>query len=129
MSIKPDDRYQLYVTVETQYIASQSNSDEGKFVFAYTITITNNGTQAAQLLSRHWIITDANDEVHEVRGEGVVGEQPMIGPDSSFTYTSGTLLATEVGHMQGSYQMLGEDGHLFDVKIPAFCLAPPHTLH
>ena len=129
MSIEQDHRYQLHVTVETQYIASQSSPDDNKFVFAYTITITNNGTQAAQLLSRHWIITDADDEVHEVRGEGVVGEQPMIGPDSSFTYTSGTLLATEVGHMQGGYQMLGEDGHLFVVEIPAFCLAPPHTLH
>jgi len=129
MSTEPDSRYQLHVTVETQYIASQSQPDEGKFVFAYTITITNTGTQAAQLLSRHWIITDANDEVHEVRGEGVVGEQPTIGPDSSFTYTSGCLLATEVGHMQGNYQMLAEDGHLFDIEIPGFCLAPPHTLH
>lgn len=129
MSIEQDHRYQLHVTVETQYIASQSSPDENKFVFAYTVTITNDGTQAAQLLSRHWIITDANNEVHEVRGEGVIGEQPMIGPDSSFTYTSGTLLATEVGHMQGSYQMLSEDGHLFDVIIPAFSLAPPHTLH
>ena len=129
MSIEQDHRYQLHVTVETQYIASQSSPDENKFVFAYTVTITNDGTQAAQLLSRHWIITDANNKVHEVRGEGVIGEQPMIGPDSSFTYTSGTLLATEVGHMQGSYQMLSEDGYLFDVIIPAFSLAPPHTLH
>lgn len=129
MSTEQDHRYQLHVTVETQYIPSQSEPDEGKFVFAYTITITNSGSQAAQLLSRHWIITDANNEVHEVQGEGVVGEQPTIGPDSSFSYTSGTLLATDVGHMQGSYQMLGEDGHLFDIDIPAFCLAPPHTLH
>ena len=129
MSIEQDHRYQLHVTVKTQYIAAQSNPDENKFVFAYTITITNNGSQAAQLLSRHWIITDANNEIYEVQGEGVVGEQPSIGPDSSFTYTSGTLLATDVGHMQGSYQMLSEDGHLFDVEIPAFCLAPPHTLH
>jgi len=129
MSIEQDHRYQLHVTVETQYIASQSDPAVGKFVFAYSITITNSGSQAAQLLSRHWIITDANNSVHEVKGEGVVGEQPTIGPDSSFSYTSGTLLATDVGHMQGSYQMLGEDGHLFDIDIPAFSLAPPHTLH
>lgn len=129
MNTGQDHLYQLHVTVETQYVAAQSTPDEGKFVFAYTITITNNGNQAVQLLSRHWIITDANNEVHEVQGEGVVGEQPTIGPDSSFSYTSGTLLATDVGHMQGSYQMLGEDGHLFDIEIPAFCLAPPHTLH
>lgn len=129
MSTEQDHRYLFHVSVETQYIAVRSNPDEGKFVFAYTITITNNGSQAAQLLSRHWIITDANNKVQEVQGEGVVGEQPTIGPDSSFSYTSGTLLATDVGHMQGNYQMLSEDGHLFDIEIPAFCLAPPHTLH
>lgn len=129
MSLETDHRYQFHVNVETQYIDSQSKPEEGKFVFAYTITISNTGSLAAQLLSRHWIITDANNETHEVQGEGVVGEQPTIGPDNSFTYTSGTLLATDVGHMQGSYQMLSEDGHLFNVEIPAFCLAPPHTLH
>lgn len=129
MSTDSDPRYKLHVTVETQYLPSQSEPDESKFVFAYTITISNTGNQAAQLLSRHWLITDANNDVQEVRGEGVVGEQPTIGPNSSFTYTSGTLLPTDVGHMQGSYQMLSEDGHLFDVEIPAFTLAPPHTLH
>jgi ApaG protein len=129
MSIEQDHQYQLHATVETQYIANQSEPDKAKFVFAYTITITNSGSQAAKLLSRHWIITDANNEVQEVQGEGVIGEQPVIGPDSSFSYTSGTLLATDVGHMQGSYQMLGEDGHQFVVDIPAFSLAPPHTLH
>jgi ApaG protein len=129
MNTEQPHPYQIYVTVETQYIAVQSKPDEDKFVFAYTITITNSGTLGAKLLSRHWLITDANNEVHEVRGEGVIGEQPTIGPDSSFSYTSGTLLATDVGHMQGSYQMLGEDGRLFDIEIPAFSLAPPHTLH
>lgn len=129
MSLVEDDRYQILVDVVTQYIAEQSNPDDNQFVFSYTITITNIGTLTAQLLGRHWLITDANNEVQEVKGEGVVGEQPIIEPGASFTYTSGVVINTSVGHMQGAYQMLSEDGQLFDAEIDAFTLARPHALH
>lgn len=120
---------QIDIEIETHYIDEQSIPDENRFVFAYTITIRNNGEQPAKLLSRHWIITDGDGNTQEVRGEGVVGEQPHIGPGDYFRYTSGTVLETPVGTMQGSYQMLADDGSEFDATIPVFTLSQPHTLH
>ena len=117
------------VDVKTQYIEDQSSPEENRFVFSYTITISNTGSLAAKLLTRHWIINDANGNVQEVHGEGVVGEQPYLRPDESFQYTSGTVIETPVGSMEGSYQMVTDDGLAFDAEIPAFTLALPHTLH
>jgi ApaG protein len=111
------------------YLADQSSPEAGEFAFAYTITITNLGEQAAQLISRHWVITDGNNEVQEVRGEGVVGEQPVLPPGGSFEYTSGTLMQTPMGTMTGSYQMVAEDGTRFDAAIPMFSLIAEKTLH
>ena len=99
------------------------------FVFAYTITVTNTGSVAAQLISRHWIITDAEHRVQEVKGQGVVGKQPVLKPGESFEYTSGTSIPTPVGTMRGTYQMVAEDGLAFDVPIPPFTLSIPRTLH
>ena len=117
------------VSAVSAYLADQSSPEAGEFAFAYTITITNRGEQSAQLLSRHWIITDGNDEVQEVKGEGVVGEQPVLPPGSSFEYTSGTLMQTPTGTMHGSYQMIAEDGTTFDADIPMFTLRAVKTLH
>lgn len=121
--------YQIDVEVETHYIEEQSLPGEDRYVFAYTITIRNNGAIAAKLLNRHWVITDGDGKTQEVRGEGVVGEQPHIGPGDYFRYTSGTVLDTPVGTMQGSYQMLADDGKEFEALIPVFTLSTPHTLH
>lgn len=120
---------QIDVTAVATYLADQSSPETGEFAFAYTITITNLGQQAAQLVSRHWIITDGNNEVQEVKGEGVVGEQPILPPGASFEYTSGTLMNTPMGSMRGSYQMLSEDGAMFDADIPVFTLKADKTLH
>ncbi len=98
-------------------------------MFAYTVTITNAGTVSAQLISRHWVITDAQNVVQEVKGLGVVGEQPLLRPGESFEYTSGTAMATPVGTMRGSYQMVAEDGNKFDAEISAFTLTMPRVLH
>jgi len=117
------------VSVETEYIADQSDEAKDRFVFSYTVTIRNNGSIAAQLISRHWIITDARNQVQEVRGLGVIGAQPLLKPGESFTYTSGTALATPVGTMRGSYQMVAEDGNQFDAEIPEFTLSVPRVLH
>ena len=117
------------MSVKTHYLAEQSRPKNDKYLFSYTITITNLGIRSAQLLNRHWIITDANGNVQEVQGEGVIGEQPVIKPGQSYTYTSGTMIETEYGHMQGSYQMINEKRQLFDADIPAFTLAKPHSLH
>jgi len=117
------------VQAVSAYIADQSSPEAGEYAFAYTITITNLGEQTAQLVSRHWVITDGNDEIQEVKGKGVVGEQPILPPGSSFEYTSGTLLKTPTGTMRGSYQMLGEDGDIFDADIPSFSLKAMETLH
>jgi ApaG protein len=122
-------RHQLQVEVETRYVEEQSEPEARRFVFAYTITMRNNGRVAAKLLTRHWLITDANGEVQEVRGEGVVGEQPHLKPGQGFRYSSGAVLETPVGTMHGSYQMLGDDGEQFDAPIPAFRLAIPGVLH
>jgi len=119
----------IRVNVETQYIDDQSAPDQDRYVFSYTVTIRNEGDMPAQLLSRHWVITDANNKVQEVRGEGVVGEQPQLRPGEQYRYTSGTLLATPVGSMHGSYQMITEDGLEFDAEIPMFTLSIPRTLH
>lgn len=122
-------QYDIKVEVDTTYIREQSEPDDNRYVFAYTITITNTGMVPAQLLSRHWIITDANNKVQEVRGEGVIGEQPYLQPGDSFRYTSAAMIETPVGCMQGEYQMLADDGCEFDAKIPVFNLSTPHTLH
>lgn len=124
-----DTRYQIDVTVATRYLPDQSQPEQNRFAFAYKITIANNGSVPAQLLSRHWIITDGDGNVQEVRGDGVVGEQPLINPGDQHVYTSGTLLNTRVGSMQGSYQMLAEDGRHFDAPIAPFRLAVPGALH
>jgi ApaG protein len=117
------------IDVETHYIEEQSIPEQDRYVFAYTITIANIGELPAKLLRRHWIITDSDGNVQEVRGEGVVGEQPDIAPGDRYRYTSGTILETPVGTMQGSYLMRGDDGMEFDAEIPAFTLAIPHILH
>lgn len=121
--------HDIHVDVTTTYIEDQSDPDLNRYVFAYTITISNQGDVAAQLLTRHWIINDANGNVQEVHGEGVVGEKPYLQPGESFQYTSGTVIETPVGSMEGSYQMLSEDGTPFDAEIPPFTLSLPHTLH
>ena len=121
--------YRIQVDVETAYIESQSTPEQNRYVFAYTITIHNAGSVAAKLLTRHWLITDANGKVQEVRGEGVVGEQPHLRPGESFQYTSGTMIETPVGSMSGSYQMLADDGTRFDAEIRPFSLSVPRTLH
>lgn len=115
--------------MRTAFIQAQSSPERNRYVFAYTITITNKGTVPAKLLTRHWVITDANEKVQEVRGEGVVGEQPHLAPGASFEYTSGTLIETPVGSMRGSYQMVADDGTQFDAEIPPFVLSMPRTLH
>ena len=124
-----DPRYQIDVSVTTHYLAAQSQPEQNRYAFSYTVTIVNNGQLPAKLLSRHWIITDANGRVEEVRGDGVVGEQPRLEPGEDFTYTSGAVLATAVGTMEGSYDMIGDDGAHFDAPIPPFTLSVPRTLH
>lgn len=121
--------YQIQVTAQSTYVPEQSDAEAGRFVFAYTIKITNIGAVPAQLISRHWIITDSDNRVQEVRGLGVVGEQPLLQPNQSFEYTSGTAIGTPVGTMKGSYQMVAEDGVRFDAAIPEFTLSIPRVLH
>lgn len=121
--------YRIQVAVKVRYLPEQSDEADNRFVFAYTITVSNEGEQPVKLLSRHWIITDANQHVQEVKGKGVVGEQPTINPGQSFEYTSGTVLATQVGTMSGSYLMSLEDGAEFSVPIPQFVLSIPRVLH
>ena len=122
-------KYQISVTVLPQFIADQSDPVNDRYVFAYTITIENTGTVPAQLISRHWIITDSNSRVQEVRGLGVVGQQPLLRPGESFEYTSGCQLGTPVGTMRGSYQMTAEDGIQFEADIAEFTLSIPLVLH
>jgi ApaG protein len=121
--------YEIAVTVRTRFLDEQSAPDDNRFVFSYTIRIANAGNVPARLLSRHWIITDANGKVQEVRGDGVVGEQPWLRPGEDFHYTSGAVLETAVGTMRGSYQMLADDGRRFDAAIPQFILSIPRTVH
>lgn len=122
-------KYQFTVEVQPQFIEEQSDPDENQYLFAYTVTVRNTGEVTAQLLSRHWIITDGDGHVEEVRGEGVVGEQPTLAPGEAFRYTSGCPLETPVGSMKGSYFCVAEDGTRFDVPIPEFVLSVPRTLH
>ena len=124
-----DVRHRIRVEVETSYLDEQSDPHEHRYVFAYTITIRNEGAVAAKLLTRHWIITDADGRVQEVRGDGVVGEQPRLEPGQGFRYSSGAVIETPVGSMQGSYQMVDAQGARFDAPIPAFRLAIPGLLH
>ena len=124
-----NSKYHITVTPVASYIPEQSDEAADRYIFAYSITITNTGEMAAQLVSRHWQITDANQEVQDVRGLGVVGEQPTLKPGESFEYTSGTSLSTPMGTMKGSYRMVAEDGHQFDAEIPEFLLSVPRTLH
>jgi len=126
--MQPDD-HAFDIDVATRYLDDRSDPGEGRFVFAYTILIRNRGRVPARLLARHWIITDANGKVREVRGEGVVGEQPWLKPGEEFSYTSGAVLETAMGSMQGSYAMLADDGTRFDAPIAAFTLSIPRTLH
>lgn len=126
----PDtNKYCIKVEPSPQFLAEQSDPDNDRYLFAYTMTIVNVGDVPAQLVSRHWIITDGNNEVQEVRGLGVVGKQPLLKPGESFQYTSGSSLTTPVGTMKGTYQMVAEDGTHFDAEIPEFVLAMPRTLH
>ncbi|MEO8064838.1 MAG: Co2+/Mg2+ efflux protein ApaG [Pseudomonadota bacterium] len=122
-------QHKIRVDVDTSYLEDQSDPKERRYVFSYTITIRNEGSVPARLLTRHWIITDSNGKVQEVRGEGVVGEQPYLKPGQGFRYSSGAVLETPVGAMQGSYQMVADDGEQFDAPISPFRLAMPGLLH
>ncbi|MCW5623721.1 MAG: Co2+/Mg2+ efflux protein ApaG [Burkholderiales bacterium] len=126
----PDDnRHEITVTARATFVPEQSDESANRYVFAYTITIANTGSVAAKLISRHWVITDADNRVQEVRGVGVVGEQPHLAPGEQFEYTSGAAIATPVGTMRGSYQMESADGTTFDAAVPEFMLSMPRTLH
>ncbi|UCV27803.1 Co2+/Mg2+ efflux protein ApaG [Ferribacterium limneticum] len=126
----PDtNKYRIEVQPMPQFIPEQSDPENDRYIFAYTITIKNIGEVPAQLVSRHWIITDGNNEVQEVRGLGVVGKQPLLQPGESFQYTSGSSLTTAIGTMKGTYQMVAEDGTHFEAEIPEFVLASPRALH
>jgi ApaG protein len=122
-------KYHITVTARTRFVPEQSDEAAERYVFSYTITIANTGQIAAQLISRHWQIIDAHQKVQEVRGLGVVGEQPLLKPGDSFEYTSGTAVSTPVGAMRGSYQMVAEDGNQFEAEIPEFILSVPRVLH
>lgn len=119
----------INIHIKTQYLADQSAPDDDRFVFSYTITLTNGGDETAQLVSRHWVITDGNNAVQEVKGMGVIGQQPVLEPGASYTYSSGVVLPTETGTMTGTYQMRTPSGDVFDAPIPVFALVPPHLLH
>ena len=121
--------YEVTVTVEAVFIPEQSNVEHNRYAFAYHVKITNTGNVAAQLISRHWIITEANDVQHEVKGLGVVGAQPLLNPHERYEYSSGSVINTPLGEMRGSYQMVAEDGTKFDAIIPPFALSMPRVLH
>ncbi len=121
--------YAFDIEIATRFLDEQSRPGEDRYVFAYTIRITNSGSVSAQLVSRHWIITDADNQVQEVRGMGVVGEQPVLKPGDTFEYSSGSSIPTAVGTMRGSYQLLAEDGTRFEASIPEFTLSVPRVLH
>ena len=121
--------YKIDVAAASFYLPEQSDEDSSRYLFGYTIKVTNKGSVAAQLISRHWIITDSNGRIQEVRGEGVVGEQPKLEPGAMFEYTSSASLDTPVGTMRGSYQMVAEDGTRFEAEIPQFTLSIPRVLH
>ena len=123
------DNTPIYVNVRSEFIPDQSSADADRYVFAYHVTIENRGPLPTQLLSRHWVITDGNQKVQEVKGEGVIGEKPTIMPGESYQYSSGAVLQTPVGSMHGSYQMVDAMGLEFDATIPVFTLASPTALH
>lgn len=127
--MRKDDAYKFEISAESFYVDEQSTPEDNKYVFAYTVTIRNAGSVPAQLRTRHWIITDADGKVQEVRGDGVVGEQPRLGPGEDFRYTSAALIETPVGTMQGSYRMVADDGVEFDAEIPVFRLSMQSLLH
>jgi len=127
--MKNDQKYSVVVEVRTAYLPEQSDPVSEQYVFAYTITLNNTGSMAAQLISRHWIVDSGEGEIKEVRGLGVVGEQPLLKPGESFEYTSGTVISSIVGSMKGTYQMVAEDGFHFAVEIPGFILSVPRVLH
>lgn len=122
-------KYQLTIAVEPRFLPEQSDPAKGQYAFAYTVRIANSGTVPTQVVSRHWVITDGNNKVVEVKGLGVVGHQPLLAPGQHFEYTSGSQLATPAGTMQGSYFCVAEDGERFEAPIPAFTLSMPRTLH
>ncbi len=122
-------KYRIETHVDTRYIEEESSPEQSHYIFSYTITITNKGEIPAKLISRHWIITDADGRIQEVRGKGVIGQQPHLKPGESYTYTSGTSLQTAIGFMQGSYQMVADDDTKFDATISAFRLVVPGLLH
>jgi ApaG protein len=123
------EKYEITVTPKAHYLSDHSDPGKNQFVFGYTIEIRNTGTVTAQLISRHWVITDGDGDMHEVKGEGVIGEQPILAPGQTFEYQSGSQLSTEVGTMHGTYQMLAQDGTQFEAPIPRFTLSTPRTLH
>jgi ApaG protein len=127
--MNPEPSYTIDVQVETRFVPDQSKPHDNRYVFAYTVTLHNAGDVPARLLTRHWVITDANGKVEEVRGEGVVGDQPWMRPGDRYQYSSGAVLDTAVGTMQGSYQMLADDGTRFDAPVAPFTLSIPRTLH
>ncbi|MBA3581636.1 MAG: Co2+/Mg2+ efflux protein ApaG [Gammaproteobacteria bacterium] len=123
------DNQKIDVHTKTRYLEEQSAPDAGRFVFSYTIRITNKGTSPAKLLTRHWVITDGEGQIQKVDGDGVVGEQPLIQPGKSFEYTSGAMLETPFGTMHGHYQFRSQSGELFEAPIPAFLLSTPNSVH
>ena len=125
----PKPAQQNDVSVTSRFLPEQSQPEQNRFAYAYTVTLHNSGQLAAKLLSRHWVITDGDGHVQEVRGPGVVGQQPRLEPGEQYSYSSGTLMTTRVGFMQGSYQMRASDGHAFDAPIAPFRLAVPGALH
>ena len=124
-----DPRYQVDVSVTTRFLPEQSQPEQNRFAFSYNVSIHNTGDLAAKLLSRHWLITNGDGQVQEVRGSGVIGQQPVIEPGATHSYSSGTVMSTRVGTMQGSYQMIATDGKKFDAIIAPFRLAVPGSLH
>ncbi|MDO6387889.1 MULTISPECIES: Co2+/Mg2+ efflux protein ApaG [Uliginosibacterium] len=122
-------KYRITISAQPRYLPEQSDPTEPRYAFAYHITIRNEGTLSAKLISRHWFITDAHGNTEEVEGEGVIGEQPLLAPGESFEYTSGCPLATPFGSMRGSYHFVAEDSMQFDAEIPEFFLVGPRTLH
>jgi len=128
-TLSESSKYAISVSAKATYVDGQSDPSKNQYVFAYTITVSNVGQIAAQLISRHWLITDANAKVLEVKGLGVIGQQPLLQPGEIFEYSSGTHLETAVGTMRGTYQMLAEDGHAFEAEIPLFTLSVPRVLH
>jgi ApaG protein len=123
------EQYQFSVKVESAYLPDQSSEEDNRYAFSYTVTITNTGNVAAQLISRHWIITDDDNKVSEVKGLGVIGAQPLLQPNEQFQYTSGTVLETSTGSMRGTYQVVAVDGTQFEAMIAPFMLAAPRILH